>query len=573
MPITPDPDQRSKQLEALRKIASENGLLEDANDDELASLLNSKRPKILVPADQRELIDFARECGAEFAKEDRLFRRDRTVVVINKEKARLDALTARAMRSFAQRYIIFFKFKTVEKDDNKTTLTVVKNIATETAGALLEAWDMVDQVPEIVRLNLTRLPIVREDGRIELLKAGYFAEQKIFTLADDLKINEEMTIDEAKKIIDDLLRYFPFPNQRSKSVAIAAMLTMFCATMLPKDSLRPGYIYTANSPGAGKTLLAKCAIIPVCGAASTRTLPRKEEAKKVLDVAAMDAASYILFDNIRGVIAGEEIEAFITSPIWEGRVLGESTKFRVENIATVFLTGNQSTTSEDMQERCMFVELFVQEADNRDRKIPFIIDDAWLASPANRARILSALWAFVRDWDANGRKRGPTTMPRFDEWAKTVGGIVINAGYSDPLAVPELENLGAVEGKEMRALVRALAPFAPEILDDDGKTVSAHIDKTPGASAEWIFKEIIAKVVELGLFSELEVRRGKSVEDMFEDGEMTQAGRSHFGKMLLRYNRRIYDVDGALMRFTVEGKGNQRKFRVTCEPIEEPPPF
>jgi hypothetical protein len=58
-----DPDQRSKQLEALRKIASENGLLEDANDDELSSLLNSKRPKILVPADQRELIDFARECA------------------------------------------------------------------------------------------------------------------------------------------------------------------------------------------------------------------------------------------------------------------------------------------------------------------------------------------------------------------------------------------------------------------------------------------------------------------------------------------------------------------------------
>jgi hypothetical protein len=561
-------DDLRKQIEALHKLAKEWGLLENLEAEHLAGLLNSSRPKIMVPGDQRELIDFARECGAELKKHDRLFRRDRTVVVINKEKGRLDALTPRAICSFAQRYIMFFKFKTLEKDDHKTTLTVIKNIGTETAGKLLESWEMIEQLPEIVRLNQTRLPIIRADGRIELLRPGYFEEQKIFTLDDGLVLDEEMTLADAKRILDDLLRYFPFPNERSKSVAIAALLTMFCATMLPKNAQRPGFIYTANSPGAGKTLLAKVAIIPVVGSASTRTLPRKEEARKVLDVAAIDASNYILFDNIRGVIAGEEIEAFITSPIWEGRVLGESTKFRVENIATVFLTGNESTTSEDMQERCMFVELFVQEADNRERtkKIPNIIDDKWLAAPENRSRILSALWALVRDWDANGRKPSATTMSRFDDWSKLIGGIIVNAGYSDPLAVPDLPNLGAIEGKEMKELVKALVPI---VLESD----PPQTDTTPGAFAEWKFPQIIARVVELGLFSELEVRRGKQIEDMFQDGEMTQAGRSHFGKMLLRYHRRIYEVHGALFRFVVEGKGNSRKFKVVCEQQLEVSPF
>ncbi len=214
-----------------------------------------------------------------------------------------------------------------------------------------------------------------------------------------------MSLDEAKHVIDGLLRYFPFSSSRSKAVTIAGMLTMFCVAMLPKRALRPGFIFNANLPGAGKTLLAGMFITPVAGSASIRTFPRKEEARKVLDSIAMQAASYVLFDNIRGKIAGEEIEAFITSAISEGRILGESTTFCVENNTTVFLTGNQSTTSGDMSDRCLLVDLFVPEADNRDRKVPEVLDDAELVS--RRAAILSALWAFVRAWDAAGR---PTAL-------------------------------------------------------------------------------------------------------------------------------------------------------------------
>jgi len=110
----------------------------------------------------------------------------------------------------------------------------------------------------------------------------------------------------------------------------------------------------------------------------------------------------------------------------------------------------------------------------------------------------------------------------------------------------------------MKELVKALAPIVP------GSEPPA-IDAEPGARAEWRFSEIIEKVIALGLFADIEVRRGKSVEDMFEDGAITPAGKSHFGKMLVRYNGRIFGIDGALMRFIVEGKGNTRKFAVVCE--------
>jgi hypothetical protein len=343
-------DQQSKKL---NKLAQEAGLIgggdgggggggvvAGAADDDG----NGLRPKIRVPSDQRELIDFCRECGVELAKDNRLFRRDRTPVAVNREKARLDPITPRAMRSFAQRYIEFFKFRTEEKEDgSKVTKTVVKNIPAETAGALLESWELVEKLPEVRRVNPTRLPAFREDGRIELLQPGYFPEQGIYTIDDEVKYDETLTRQQAVAILRDLLKDFPFLNDRSRAVAVAAMLTMFCATMLPKRALRPGFVYTANAPGAGKTLLCKFAIIPVTGSCALRTLPRKEETRKVLDSLALDASIYVLFDNVRGKIASEDLEAFITSAEHEGRLLGESTRFRVDNVCTVFLTGNQSS--------------------------------------------------------------------------------------------------------------------------------------------------------------------------------------------------------------------------------------
>src|SRR5207245_1793543 len=75
-----DPNEQSEKLNAWAK---EEGLLEtpgNANG-------NGDRPLIKIPSDQRELIDFCRECAVELAKDDRLFRRDRTPVAINREKA------------------------------------------------------------------------------------------------------------------------------------------------------------------------------------------------------------------------------------------------------------------------------------------------------------------------------------------------------------------------------------------------------------------------------------------------------------------------------------------------------
>lgn len=537
------------EIERLKQLARDNGLMPELLGEDVQTVLNSTRPKIRLIGDQRELIHFAQEVG-EVLRSKNLFRRDRTPVVVNHEKIRLDSMTPQALRSWAQRHIVFFKDKSMGEGDDKATITIVKTMNVDTARGLLESWEFLDYLPEIERLNPTRMPALLNDGRIELMPVGYFPEQRIYTMRDTAVIDETMTPAEANAFFDDLLSEFCFNDAgRSKAVVIASAMTMFGGGLLPHRALRPGFVLTANSPGAGKTLAAKIAIIPVAKSAAPRSMPRKEEMKKVLDVIAMDAATYVLFDNIKGTIGGEEIEAFITAPEWEGRVLGESTKFRVDNVATCFFTGNESKPTQDMQERCLFVELFVEEADNRDRKIKRVIDDTFLASDACRGKMLSAMWAMVRAWDAAGRPLPPTRLPRFEAWADTIAGIVAHAGYGDACARPDIASASG-EVAEMRKLVLRLAPA-----DDVAQKV-------------WTFADIMAEVKTHGLFESMELRgkKGES-EDMFDgEGDLSPAARSFFGRFLVKFDQRLFTGDGgARWRFVAEGKGNSRRYLVKRE--------
>src|SRR5207247_464123 len=122
-----------------------------------------------------------------------------------------------------------------------------------------------------------------------------------------------------------------------------------------------------------------------------------------------------------------------------------------DNVCTFFLTGNDASPSADIAERCLFVELFIEEANNRDRVIPRVIDDTFLAEPKRRGQILSALWALVRAWEADGKPKQPDEpMQRFERWSEIVAGIVYASGFGDPLEVPE--TLFDVEMRDMHEL-------------------------------------------------------------------------------------------------------------------------
>src|SRR5438094_7737147 len=101
---------------------------------------------------------------------------------------------------------------------------------------------------EIRRVHPTLLLFFREDGLVDLLKPGYFAEQCIYTVDDGMEYDETMTRDQGVAVIMDLLKDFPSLNLRSEASAVASMLTMFSATMLSLRSLRPGFLCLPTAP-------------------------------------------------------------------------------------------------------------------------------------------------------------------------------------------------------------------------------------------------------------------------------------------------------------------------------------
>ena len=317
-------------------------------------------------------------------------------------------------------------------------------MSTDLAARILHAPQFLNALPEIARVSPVPLPVLR-GGKLSVLPVGYSAQDKTMVL-ENIEW-QEMSPQEAKRIIfEEWLGEFPFdastPAQlaRNRSVALAAMLAPFCELLVPAFHQRPAFTFTANREGSGKTLLARIALCPVHGKAKITPPPESKNEnslRQFLSSAARAGEPYIFFDNWRGKIQSGALEAFITANIWGDRVLGVSELFTAEKSCLVYITGNSAEVSPDIRRRSLFVELTIEEARSEDRVIKRRIDEDDIIT--DRARILSALLALVKDWHCSGSPAGSVEHGSFAKWGRVVGAIVEHATGTSPLLTAELK--------------------------------------------------------------------------------------------------------------------------------------
>jgi hypothetical protein len=491
--------------------------------DDISSRLNSAKPKVELPGDDRLLSEFATDL-AEILKDHGVYQRGGMAFVANRQQDGLEVITPQMLRTLVENHLVCYRIRSV----GETELSFERTMTESDAKGILSSQQFIDELPKLEKVATARLPVMRSDGKIELLPIGYDRESLTLTLPQ-CNFDEALSVSEARKIVDELLAEFPFADTaRSKAVAVSAMVTLFAVGLLPKEALRPVFIYLANAEGAGKTLLAKCAISPVYGLVKTDgDLKDKTETAKELLTAIIEARPYILFDNCKKHLDSPYLEAFATSTLWSGRILGVSRSFCGENNVAVLVTGNGCTVSPDLRRRSLFVELFMEQERAEDRKFHRVLDDAALL--AERPDILAALWAIVREWNIASRPKPSRTHSGFPRWAETIGGIVEFAGYGCPLESPEIQCAADTDGTDMRELAKLLS---------DGETRK--------------FDDVVTIAREHGLFESL----------IGSDGELKPAEKSKFGKLLRRYDQRIFE---GRRRFVVDGKGHSRRFRVVTE--------
>ena len=554
-----------------------------------------------LPGDNSLQRTFNTEAATILKGTNRLFRRDLLPVI--PWDGRLREMKPAEFISWHQEYFVGYKTK-ISKDGDK--FDVVKDMTETMARNLLQASDFVSKLPQIHRLYPSPVPVINEADSLVLCTPGYDPSTGTYVFEGQIQatpppngktnltgpvgsddyFDDTMTLPEAFWTLHDLHQYFPFsdwseliypeptdplyridpedgntvPYRKSRSLAvqIGAMLALFAANCVPREASKMGFIYNASAPRSGKSLLAKIATAPVYGSFKAQPWREDEESMiKILDSEVLAASPYICFDNIRGLLASQPLEGFMTSPTWTGRYLGRTEMFTAENNAVLMFTGNNINAGTDISHRALFCDLFVEQADIQDREMDpeKVINDVFLSKPQNRRLILSALWSIVRHWDFAGRPLASGKVRLgFEDHGRIIGGMVEFAGFGDMLARPILENAGDSEAEDIITLVKKL-----------------HALNRP----DYTFQEIVHVCWEHGLFpwylhgkEELHsIREGFPAELTLRLNDSCNA---KMGLLIARHSgerghvHQFRDDAGTIIRvrFTLRGKGRHRRFHL-----------
>lgn len=505
---------------------------------------------IKLPGEGRPLGQFARDMG-RICKENALYRRETVPVTINPETGAMEAIIPARFRTYVEDFAVPFVAKYDKKEEAWDD--VPKTMTQDVASGVLAADQFVYQLHRLDRVNQVRMPVTRKDGVIELLPVGYDKESNVYTMPSDVELRD-MPVEEARLLIDELLKEFPFGDEvdgvsRSKAVAIAGMVSFFGAGLQRLNASRMNFVYSANSSRSGKSLLARIAVVPVLGNIESQTLSdSKEEFRKLLDSEAMASSPCIFLDDLEGNIKDTTLNAFMTASVWSGRMMGSQKKFKAPKVSQVFLTGNNLTVSPDISNRSLLCELYMKEADPQARKVKRVIDEHTLGRDDMRSDILSALWAVIKYWDEQGRPKCDRPFAGFQEWSDIFGGIIMCNGWGSPLARPDTAHSGDTEMRDMRDLVEILVK---EMGDEDAK--------------DYEFAYLGKLCVENSLFTwmiDYDERAGAVVGE--RNIELKSKSKSILGKLWTgRYGGRIFELsDGCRVEFGTRGKNRQKVYEV-----------
>ncbi len=205
------------------------------------------RPRIKLPSDDRPISDVASDYGQVLAAND-FFSLAGVAAVYERKEKKLNSISPQGFRTHSERFLLPVKQK--EKGE------VVQSISASDARAILHSGHFLDQLPEVERVNGVRLPIMRTNGKVELLPEGYDKGSKILTVYDSPQYSTEMPVTGARAFLDDLLKDFPFADtKKSKAIVLAAALTLFGLELMPRRTLAPVFLYLANGRRATAGLL------------------------------------------------------------------------------------------------------------------------------------------------------------------------------------------------------------------------------------------------------------------------------------------------------------------------------
>jgi hypothetical protein len=562
--LEPEAEAAEDQIAALNKLAREEagGLVDEDQGSEKSDAEKGPKgaeelPRIRLPGEGRRVTDFAREAG-QAMRDHGVYRRDEQPVVVSRESGGISPLSAERFCTDIESVAVTYVKKVVRIDGDEMVVEKQKTITPTMAKVVLASEAFVEGLKPLIRVNMARQPVMRQDGRIDVLKQGYDDGTGILTVPNPVKLSERASIealsdhdrDVARKasaaVLKHALREFPMVSSLDLAVQVAAIISFYGAMLMPTNASRLNFFYKANKHRSGKTLLIKMVISLVMGRTAIQPFPKNEDKLiELLNSVAIGGRSYLVLDDIKGFLSSEALNGFLTASWWTGRKFHRQELFEAQRQAICFLSGHEVTLSPDLAGRFLECRLHVEEADASRHEVKNPIDDEYLERPLVRSELLNAVNALIILWDLAGRPKGSTVRPGFETWCRIYGGITEFAGFGDPCARRADDEGSDPELDDMQALIRALV-----------ETFTAG-EKLK----EFTFAELIDQCIELKAFA-WEIEGNYKKEDgerWFQPSKKTESKLGwKFGQ---KYGGTIFTLpDGRRARFGRQGKNRQRRY-------------
>lgn len=296
--------------------------------------------------------------------------------------------------------------------------------------------------------EILRAPTFMEDGSLRT-QDGWDESRSIYMETAGFKVPEvpetpaAALVESSLSVLrNEMLSGFPFlafdtqGNERrepAEAAAIAMIITPFMRRMIHGST--PLFFVSKPTPGTGGTLLGGVPARVYEGRAPVpigHSEHNEAENRKELLSAVNDGRNVLFYDDVRNFNSRVIIQA-LTSPVIAGRRLGGNDLIETPNNQLWIATGNNPDLQAEMRRRTVEIRLNARTDDiqsiKHERDLP-----TWI--PENRTRIVHATLVLVQHWIAQGQPLfSLRSLAGFENWTKTVGGVLMSAGLPDLLDV------------------------------------------------------------------------------------------------------------------------------------------
>ena len=433
--------------------------------EEIKEKVFIEKPQLLLDGDGRSISDLSNDVSELLKNKNVLFFRPNSRQIVEIGKIKLKNTKQDFYTGFREikdkRFITFIeKYVDVGRDNLKYGWEN-KSLSPIKSSIILNSEILEQSLPQIERLFPLPIPIIY-NGKLTTPCKEFDERFSSWRNNDSPEITEGMDLEEAKGIIDKILKEFCFLKEQDKTNAIAGLLTPFLRGMYESFNTRtPIFFYLGNRERVGKDYLAGITGLIYDGqslddtpiSSGDNSGNNNEELRKKITSALISGRKRMHFANNKGYINNAILEQVSTSKYYSDRLLGRNDLVSLPNEMDFSLSGNVGVTyTPDFANRCRFVNLFLamEDVNSREFKTPLLHE--WILE--NRDVIVSAMFCLVKNWIDNGKPKGSVPFASFPNWATVCGGVMESAGYDSPCIIDKdsIAMAGDSETADMKQL-------------------------------------------------------------------------------------------------------------------------